>query len=366
MSHVVVKIGSSSLTTAAGDISDAAVNKLAVEVAGARAAGHHVVIVTSAAIAAGLKPLGFDGGDRPRDPAMLRAASAIGQISLMMTYRRALADQGMVAGQVLLAPTDFWFRNRYLKSRGTIQALLARGAVPVINENDAVADDEIRFGDNDRLAALVAHLIEADRLLLLTDTPGLFTADPRVDDSASLIEEIVEFDQRLEAMAGGPGSSAGRGGMASKLASAKIAAWSGVETIIAQSDRPNVVADVLEGTAGIGTVFRARSTRLPARRLWIAFALAASGRIVVDAGARRAIEQRQGSLLSAGIEKFEGNFVADDAVEVADSDGEVFAKGLIRWTSTDVTAHAGKRTTELPPGLSDEVIHRDDLIVLPA
>ena len=363
--RAVVKIGTSSLTTGLGDISDAAVTKLASEVATVMAAGHQVVIVTSAAIVAGLPPLGFSGDNRPRDPDLLRAASAIGQISLILTYQRAFAGHGLATGQVLLAPTDFWYRNRYLKSRGTISALLSHGAVPVINENDAVADDEIRFGDNDRLAALVAHLIEADRLVLLTDTPGLFTADPRIDTSASLIEEIVEFDHRLEEMAGGPGSSGARGGMASKLAAAKIATWSGVETIIAQSDRPGVVVDIMTGNDGIGTVFRPRSGRLPARKLWIAFALPSSGRVVVDDGARYALEKRQSSLLAAGVKAIEGSFGANDAVEVVDEHGEVFAKGLVHWSSAELNRYAGRHTRDLPSDLVDEVIHRDNLVILP-
>jgi len=364
--RVVVKIGTSSLTTGAGEINRDSVAKLAAEVAVLMAQDHQVVVVTSAAVAAGLGPLGFRPATRPRDPDLLRAASAIGQIGLMATYQAALADNGLVAGQVLLAPTDFWYRNRYLKSRGTIQALLARSALPVINENDAVADDEIRFGDNDRLAALVAHLVDADLLVLLTDTAGLFTADPRVDTSASLIEEIVEFDQHLEDMAGGPGSAAARGGMASKLAAAKIATWSGVETVIASSDRVRVVADAVNGVPGVGTVFRARSERLNAKKLWIAFALPSSGRVVVDAGAREALERRQSSLLSAGVRKIEGAFAADDAVEVVDETGDVFAKGLVQWSSEDLERHQGRRTFEIPPDLVHEVIHRDNLVILPA
>jgi glutamate 5-kinase len=285
---------------------------------------------------------------------------------LIATYQSVLGAHGLATGQVLLAPTDFWFRNRYLKSRGTLTALLRRGVVPVINENDAVADDEIRFGDNDRLSALVAHLIDADRLVLLTDTPGLFTADPRVDTTASLIEEIVEFDQRLEEAAGGPGSGGARGGMASKLAAAKIATWSGVETVIAQSDRPNVIAEAVAGATGIGTVFRARSGRLPARKLWIAFALPASGRIVVDRGAREALERGRRSLLAAGVVKLDGSWAAEDAVEVVDEAGEVFAKGLVRWSSDVLASNAGRKTVDLAPDLPDEVIHRDDLVMLPS
>jgi glutamate 5-kinase len=364
--RIVVKIGSSSLATGTGGVDTAAVAKLAGEVANAVADGHQVVIVTSAAIATGLRPFGFEPDDRPRDPALLRAASAIGQITLMSTYQSILLASGLVTGQILLAPTDFWFRNRYLKTKGTIEALWSRGAVPVINENDAVADDEIRFGDNDRLSALVAHLIDADRLVLLTDTAGLFTADPRFDATASLIEEIVEFDHHLEEIAGGAGSAMGRGGMASKLAAAKMATWSGVTTTIAQSDRPRVVLDAIADTDGVGTTFRPRSTRLSARKLWIAFALRPTGRIVVDDGARQALERRRKSLLGAGIRKTEGTFAADEAVEVADETGEVFAKGLTRWSSEQLGRFAGRRTDDLPVELADEVIHRDDLVMLPA
>ncbi len=363
---VIAKIGSSSLTTSTGEIDHGAVAKLCGEVAALREQDHHVVIVTSAAISAGLGPLGIGPEDRPNDPELLRAASAVGQIALMATYKGHLAANGLTAGQVLLAPTDLWNRKRYLKSRGTLEALMARGVVPVINENDAVADDEIRFGDNDRLAALVAHLIDANHLVLLTDTPGLFTADPRIDRDASLIEEIVEIDHQLELVAGGPGSSIGRGGMASKLAAAKIAAWSGVETTIAQSDREQVLQDAVAGTAGVGTVFRAKDQRLPARKLWIAFAIPAAGRIVVDDGARIALEANQKSLLPAGVVSAEGEFDRDEAVELVDGFGDVFAKGIARWSSDELADHVGVKTADLPDGLVAEVVHRDGLVILPS
>ncbi len=198
--------------------------------------------VTSGAVAAGLPALGFGRDRRPRDARTLQAVSAVGQGRLMATYDRAFAAHDLVAGQVLLAPLDFGMRSQYLHARGTLRRLLELGVVPVINENDAIADDEIRFGDNDRIAALVAHLLEADLLVLLTDTPGLLTADPRLDPSASLIEEIVEVDHALEALAGGAGTSRGSGGMASKVAAAKMAAWSGVRTVIASSTRDDVLA----------------------------------------------------------------------------------------------------------------------------
>ncbi len=360
---MVVKIGSSSVTDKHG-VDQVAIDKLCTEVAALMADGSEVVVVTSGAIATGLPAMGM-AADGSQSAEVLRAASAVGQTSLMRAFESALAQQELLAGQVLLAPTDFMLRRRYLKSRGTIRALLDLGVVPVINENDAIADDEIRFGDNDRLAALVAHLVEADLLLLLTDTEGLFTADPRTDASASLIEEITEIDHRLEEVAGGARSAQSRGGMASKLAAAKIATWSGVETVIASATRVDVVRAAGRGDSGIGSRFVARDQRLGARKLWIAFALPASGTIEVDRGARRALEHNNRSLLPAGIVSVRGAFTRDDAVEIVDPDGVVFAKGQVRWSSGDLDAHAGRQTTELPVGLSDEVVHRDDLILLP-
>jgi glutamate 5-kinase len=243
--------------------------------------------------------------------------------------------------------------------------LLELGVVPVINENDAIADDEIRFGDNDRLAALVAHLLEADLLVLLTDTVGLLTADPRIDPSASLIEEILEVDQTLEALAGGAGTARGSGGMASKVAAAKMAAWSGVRTVIAASARPDVLAEAVAGVAGVGTVVLPREARLPARKLWIGFAVRAAGQVVVDEGAKRALTERAVSLLPAGVVAVSGRFDAGDAVEIVGPDGAAFGKGLVRTPSAALAAIAGKRTADLPEGTTHEVVHRDDLVVLP-
>jgi glutamate 5-kinase len=237
--------------------------------------------------------------------------------------------------------------------------------VPIVNENDAVADDEIRFGDNDSLAALVAHLVSADLLVLLTDTEGMFTADPRLDEAASLIEEIVEVDHALEQAAGGPATAQGSGGMASKLAAAKIASWSGVRAVIAKADRPGVLHGALDGEPGVGTVVRPHDRRLPARKLWIAFAVGSAGTIVVDDGARRALLERGGSLLPAGVVDVKGVFGAEEAVEIAGSDGRVFAKGLAAHASSRIQDWRGKRTSELPPDVPHEVVHRDDLVVLP-
>ena len=266
----VVKVGSSSVT-------EDTVTRLCAELAAARAGGHTVVVVTSGAIAAGWAALDR-GEQRPSDPAVLQAVSAVGQHRLMRLWQDGLEPHGVLAGQVLLAPLDFVHRTQYLHARGTLRHLVDLGVVPVVNENDAVADEEIRFGDNDRLAALVAHLVGAQLLVLLTDAPGLLTADPRRDAEASLIEEVVEIDHQLERLAGGPGQ---RGRQRRH----------GVETggrqdrhLVGRADRhrrrrprPGVLAAALAGEPGVGTVFRAREGRLSARKLWIAFAARLGG-----------------------------------------------------------------------------------------
>jgi glutamate 5-kinase len=361
---VVVKIGTSSITDAHGEVDTAAIEKLCSEVAGLRSAGQKAVVVTSGAITAGLPALGLHGA-RPTDLATLQAVSAVGQGRLIRVYDDILARHSLIAGQVLLAPLDFVHRQQYLHARQTLSRLLELGVVPIVNENDAVADDEIRFGDNDRLAALVAHLVGADVLVLLTDTAGLYTADPRLDSEASLIEEIVEVDHALEQAAGGALSDRGSGGMASKLAAAKIASWSGVRAVIAGADRPGVLAAAVAGEPGVGTVVRPHDRRLSARKLWIAFAVGSSGTIVVDEGARTALVERGGSLLPAGIVGVEGSFDAEAAVELAGPDGKVFAKGLVAHSAGRVKEWKGRRTGDLPTDARHEVVHRDDLVVLP-
>ncbi len=365
MSLVVAKIGSSSVTLPDGSIDHLAISKLCTEVADLRSAGHRAVIVTSGAIAVGLPLLGISSR-RPVKREILRAAAAVGQIGLYRAFEEALGGYHIRGGQVLLAPTDLMDRRRYLGSRETLSALLDLGVVPIVNENDVIADDEIRFGDNDRLSALVANLVEADQLVLLTDTPGLYTADPRVNADATLIEEIAAIDAELEAVAGGVGSIVGSGGMASKLAAAKMATWSGVNTVIASAGRANVLQDVLSRVPRVGTSFPARKSRLSARKVWIAFALPSVGQIVVDDGARTAIAERGRSLLAAGVTAVEGNFDVDDAVEIVDLAGVVFAKGLASWPSVVVGENAGKRTSETPDGLADAVVHRDRMVLLPA
>src|SRR4051812_8990044 len=342
MSLVVVKVGTSSITSASGEIDDASLLKLCREIAAARADGHEVVLVSSGAIAAGLPALGMT--TRPTDVGTLQAVAAVGQPRLMERLGAILGTHGLLAGQVLLTPHDFGVRTQYLHARETLRRLLDLGVVPVVNENDTVADDEIRYGDNDRLAALVSHLVAADLLLLLTDTAGIYTADPRVDAAASLIEEIVEVDEALEKVAGGAGTARGSGGMASKLAAGKIAAWSGVRAVIAAADVDNVIGDAITGRP-VGSSFAPRAQRLSARKLWIAFAQGSDGRIVVDEGAQRALSNGGRSLLAAGVRDVEGGFDSDAPVEIVGADGRVFAKGISRYTSSQLRAVAGKRTS---------------------
>lgn len=363
MSTVIVKIGTSSITDARGAIDAEAIGKLVAEVAKLRTDGHRVVVVTSGAISAGLPRIGLHE-PRPKDLPTLQAVAAIGQSRLMRVYDDAFSAHDVVCGQVLLAPLDFVHRQQYLHARQTLTRLLELGVVPVVNENDAVADDEIRFGDNDRLAALVAHLVDADLLVLLTDQEGVFTADPRYDEGATLIEDIVAVDAALEAAAGGAGTERGSGGMASKLAAARIASRSGVPTVIAAAARAGVLAAAVAGEPGVGTVVRASERKLQARKLWIGFALASSGTITVDEGARRALIERNTSLLPAGVTAVAGSFAEGDGVEIAGPDGVIFAKGLVAHNAAWVEQAKGKRSDALAPGEDHEVVHRDDLVVL--
>lgn len=362
-SKVVVKIGTSSITEGGGRLDEAAMAKLCDELHGLRDAGHQVVLVSSAAIAAGMARLELT--ERPRDFESLQALSAVGQIQLMSVYDRMCAELGFAVGQVLLAPPDFFERGRYLRARSCLDQLLAQDVLPIINENDAVADDAIRFGDNDRIAALVAQLIGADLLILLTDTAGLLTADPNVDASASLIEEIVTVDAELEQLAGGAATTMSQGGMASKLSAAKIASWSGVTAVIAAAHRDDVLADVVGERPGVGTVVRPRQSTLSARKLWIAFALGASGTIRVDEGAKEALLDKGVSLLPVGVVAVVGTFAAGDAVEICGPDQVPFAKGLVRCTSAEADAIKGQRTSDLADDTITQVIHRDDMVVLP-
>lgn len=356
MSRIVIKIGTSSLTNEAGIIDTRVIEDVANQVAALREQGHTVTIVTSGAISAGMPVLDISANDRPSDAVTLQALSSIGQPALLQTWSESLAEHGINTGQILLAPHNFGERSQYLHARATLEKLHELGVVPLINENDAVTDAAIRYGDNDRIAALVAPMVDADTLVLLTDTDGVLTADPRVDPNASLIEEIVEFDQHVESLGGGAGTVRGSGGMASKLTAAKIAAWSGVRTVIANAERPNVLVDAVNGVDGVGTIVQPRQTTLPARKLWIGFAMPAVGTVTVDDGAVAALGDGGRSLLAVGVTGVDGAFEAGAAIDVATPAGDVFAKGLASIGSSELAAT--ERTH------SAVVVHADDLVIL--
>jgi glutamate 5-kinase len=360
---LVAKIGTSSITDDTGQIDIGAIGKLTREIAGLRSAGHEVLLVSSGAVAAGVAALGFPA--RPTDVLTLQAVSAVGQSRVMRVYNDHLASFGLVGAQVLLDPHDFVDRTQYLHARQTLGRLLELGCVPIINENDAVASDELRYGDNDRIAALVAHAVKADVLVLLTDLDGLFTADPRTTAGASLVGRVAADDPLLSIVVGANGSGRGSGGMASKLAAARIASWSGVRTVIARASHPEVLSDAV-ADRGVGTTFAGHDRRLPARKLWIAFAAEVAGTVVVDDGARQALTTRSTSLLPAGVRSVSGDFEEGDTVDVSGPDGVVFARGRVFVAAADLRRVAGRHTRDLPDGMVHEVIHRDDLVVLPS
>lgn len=358
---LIVKVGTSSVTTKMGSVDKQAIKKVSREVARAHENGHKVVVVTSGAVTTGIAVLGMK--ERPTDIETLQALSSVGQHQLMSVYADNLAECSLHAGQVLLTPLDFAIRSQYLHAKKTIERLLELSVVPIINENDAIADDELRFGDNDRLAALVANLLGGDMLLLLTDTEGLFDADPRLVAEANLIDEIHASDKNIDKAATGPVTSVGSGGMASKLSAARIAAFSGILTVIAASKRENVISDAIDGKK-VGTKILPNKKTLTARQLWIAFAMKSRGRLLVDDGAKDALCNKDASLLTIGVFDAVGDFEAEDAVEVCSGDGKVFAKGISRYGSKNAEEWMKKHSTDLPNGHSSIVIHRDDLVIL--
>lgn len=361
--RIVVKIGTSSVTTESGAIRDQAIESLCAQVAGLRSAGHEVLVVSSGAVAGGVAALGM--AQRPTDTLTLQAIAAVGQSQLMQRYNDMLGSHGLVGAQVLLVPHDFIDRNQYLHARNTLERLLDLGCVPVINENDAIASDEIRFGDNDRIAALVAHSVNADLLVLLTDIAGLYTEDPTKHPEATLIRVVAADDPLLTVRAGSSGTTRGSGGMASKLSAARIASWSGVRTVIADARAPEVLSRAASGQDVAGTQFLPHNRHLSARKLWIAFAAQQAGVIVVDAGARSALVNRNTSLLHAGVVEVHGDFIAGDTVEIREEDSqETFARGMVSVDAVQAGAAAGRQSDDLPENVPSELVHRDDLVVL--
>ena len=357
--RVVIKIGSRLL---AEDI-DARVTSLAAEAKLLRDRGVDVVIVTSGAIALGWRRLGYP--EKPRTIPALQASAAVGQGHLIHAWQRALAAHGLAAGQLLLTHDDVRNRRRYLNARLAFAELLRTGAIPVVNENDTVSVDEIKFGDNDRLAALCTSLVEADALVILTDVDGLYDGDPA--SGAHLIPEVRDIDREAVAIAGGSVGGFGTGGMASKVQAAKIAGRFGVVTVVAGGRREHSVSSILDGEDS-GTVFWPSVSRLQSRKHWIAYALKPTGTLVVDSGARRALVDGKKSLLPSGVRRVDGKFGAGDPVCVVDESGAEFARGLCAFDADEVERIAGKRSSEIAALLGyasvEEVIHRDDLVLL--
>ncbi|CAN5143920.1 MAG: glutamate 5-kinase [Nocardioidaceae bacterium] len=360
--RVVVKVGSSSLTTTAGGIDADRVDSLVEALSAARSGGDEVVLVSSGAIAAGLAPLAL--ARRPGDLATQQAAASVGQGLLMQRYTDGFGRRGHTVGQVLLTLDDVTRRSHYRNAYRTFARLLELGVTPIVNENDTVATNEIRFGDNDRLAALVAHLVHADLLVLLSDVDGLYDADPREPRARRISEvfgaqDLLGVDVRRSASSG-----VGSGGMVTKLEAARIATQAGISVRLARADQ---VAAALAG-ADVGTVFHATGRRRPTRLLWLAHATEPLGSLELDAGAVRAVLERRASLLPAGITGVRGTFSAGDPVDLVGPDGTPVARGLVNYDSVEVPVLLGRSTGELKQALGPEyereVVHRDDLVLL--
>ncbi|MEZ5093842.1 glutamate 5-kinase [Nocardioides sp.] len=360
--RVVVKVGSSSLTTAAGGIDPARVSRLVDVLAGCRARGAEVVLVSSGAIAAGLAPLRMPR--RPRALPAQQAAASVGQGLLVHRYTEELARHDIIAGQVLLTVDDVTRRSHYRNAFQTFAKLLELGVLPIVNENDTVATTEIRFGDNDRLAALVAHLVRADLLVLLSDVDGLYDGDPG-RGAATLVSDVASDADLSHVRVGKSGAAGvGTGGMHTKIDAARIATGAGIPVVLTSADR---AAEALEGAA-VGTLFHATGRRRPTRLLWLAHATEPRGRRVLDDGAVRAVVERRASLLAAGITGVEGSFVAGDPVDLVDPQGAPVARGLVNFDAAELPALLGRSSRDLKRELGAayerEVIHRDDLVLL--
>jgi glutamate 5-kinase len=358
--RVVVKIGSSSLTGPDGRLDVGALRALVDVLAARHASGGQVVLVTSGAISAGIGPLGLS--TRPRDLATMQAAASVGQGMLVARYTEAFAAHGIGVGQILLTAEDTVRRLRYKNAQRSLSRLLALGVVPVVNENDAVTTDELKFGDNDRLAALVSHLVKADALVLLTDVDGLHDAPPS-RPGARRIPHVNDLAEVADVPVTARGSDLGTGGMVTKLESVRIATASGVPVVLTRA------ANAAAALAGqdVGTFFAATGRRASARRLWIAHAARVRGRLHVDDGAARAVLGGRASLLPAGVTRVDGEFDAGDPVELVAPDGAVVARGLVAFDSHELPALLGRQTAELREALGEgydrEIVHRDDLVL---
>ena len=363
--RIVVKVGSTLVTDGGRGLDRRAMANWAAQIARLRVLGHEVLLVSSGAISEGVQRLGWKR--RPHSMHELQAAAAVGQSGLVHGYEESFKEHGLRTAQILLTHADLADRQRYLNSRSTLKTLLALGVIPIINENDTVVTDEIRFGDNDTLGALVTNLVEADWLVILTDIDGLFSADPRKHPGATLLREASATDESLEAIAGGAGSSLGRGGMITKVLAARRAARSGAATIIASGREPNVLLRLAAGES-VGTRLSAATSPLAARKQWLADHVQIAGRLHLDAGAVRALSADGKSLLPVGVVRVEGEFERGAVVSCMAPDGRELARGLANYSAAEIGRIAGAPSGDIERilGYADEpeVIHRDNLVLL--
>jgi glutamate 5-kinase len=363
--RLVVKVGSGLVASVEAGLDAARIGRLADELAGVVAGGREVVLVSSGAIAAGMARLGFT--ERPRSIPEKHAAAAVGQSALMWDYGQAFARHGLKVAQVLLTQDDISHRARYLNARNTLLTLLRFRVLPIVNENDTVAVEEIKVGDNDNLAALVAHLVDADLLVLLTDVDGFYTGDPRRDADARRIEVVEALTEEIRRLARDAKGTVSVGGMSTKLEAAQKAMASGIPMVIARGYEAGTLQRLLRGEP-VGTVFVPKGDRLGARKRWLAFAVPPQGRLTVDAGAKRALTERGKSLLPSGVVEVEGEFQAGEVVVLATADGKEFARGLSNYDADELRQIRGAKTTAVEGILGykrfDEVVHRDNLAVL--
>src|SRR5882672_4875760 len=363
--RVVIKVGSTLVTNDGRGLDLAAIARWTEQIAELRKLGKQVILVSSGAIAEGMQRLGWT--TRPHQIHALQAAAAVGQMGLAQAYESSFRERSLHSAQVLLTHADLADRARYLNARSTLFALLDLGVVPVINENDTVVTDEIKFGDNDTLGALVTNLIEADVLVILTDQPGLFEADPRSHAQAKLVEEADALDARLEAMAGGTGSALAKGGMLTKVQAARRAARSGAHTVIADGREREVLVRLAAGER-IGTLLTAKTVPLAARKQWLADHLTVAARLKLDAGAARALQRDGKSLLPIGVVEVAGEFERGAVVACLDPDGREVARGLVNYSATETRRIMRKPSSAIASilGYMDEpeLIHRDNLVLL--
>jgi glutamate 5-kinase len=362
---LIIKVGSSLVTNDGRGLDVAAIARWAAQIAQLRALGKRCVLVSSGAIAEGLQRLGWSV--RPHALNELQAAAAVGQMGLVQCYETCFREHGLATAQILLTHADMADRQRYLNARSTLLTLLGLGVIPVINENDTVVTDEIKVGDNDTLAALVTNLVEADALVILTDQAGLYDADPRLAPGAKLIDEAVAGEPRLEAMAGGTGSSLARGGMLTKVLAAKRAARSGAHTVIASGREPEVLVRLAQGER-IGTLLLAQTTPLAARKQWLADHVTVAGRLALDAGAARALLREGKSLLPIGVTAVSGEFERGAVVGCDSPEGGEIARGLANYSAAEARLIMRRPSSEIESILGyvdqPELIHRDNLVLL--